>query len=152
MKRIREILTKTQIILSLYLSNLLVSFTKLGSTNIDIKKEFVAKKLNSFVNKKNWYLPICETLQISKLILILKLVIFIRVRLSGCRLECTWGILEATTVRVEGSCTAADILSKIKFLILRKSNKQYGFKENSIKKIKINFEMTEEIKYLLRLA
>jgi hypothetical protein len=38
-----------------------------------------------------------------------------RVRLSGCRLECTWGILEATAGRVEGLCTAADILSKIKF-------------------------------------
>ena len=35
-----------------------------------------------------------------------------RVRLSGCRLGCTWGILEATG-RVEGSCTAADVLSRI---------------------------------------
>ena len=37
-----------------------------------------------------------------------------RVRLSGCRLGCTWGLLEATG-RVEGACTATDILSKSNF-------------------------------------
>ena len=35
-----------------------------------------------------------------------------RVRLSGCRLGCTWGISEAAG-RVEDSCTAADVSSRI---------------------------------------
>jgi len=37
-----------------------------------------------------------------------------RVRLSGCRLACTWGTLEATCT-VGGSCAAVVISSKIKF-------------------------------------
>ena len=44
-----------------------------------------------------------------------------RVRLSGCRLGCTWGLLEATG-RVEGACTDTDMLSKIILFILGKSN------------------------------